>query len=224
MATKALATTARPQLDELKTAAEHDLQEAERHASLAVVYAARAGGRFLAMKEIVESTRGYGAWGLWVSANVPLSQRSVNFYMQLARTLPELANPQADVAKVLEESAAARELASLSLRRAMQKLSDPKPPKALKAADEPADDEPKDPTPIVEAWVRRQLPLASQQDQDAIASTYLATRKEYPPDSALFELACELWAMGQRSAREGRQAVRKTTSSRTGRPPRSGQP
>jgi hypothetical protein len=207
MADKALAVTVRGDLDALKESAYNDLVEADRHAALAVVYAARAGGRFLAMKEIVESTRGYGSWGTWVAANVQLSARSVQFYMQLARSLPALADPAADTLTVLESSPAARELAGLSLRQAMRKLGEPnaRGPKAEapEAAEDAAEAPPADPTPIVLEWARKQLPRVPEPAREALVTLWLAGRRSDPLDGELFELVCEAWALGNHAKAAG---------------------
>lgn len=201
MATKVRAlATAKPDLDTLRGLAESDLAEAERHAALAVVYAARAGGRFLVMKTIVEGTRGYGSWGTWVAANVQLSARSVQFYMQLARTLPALADPDADPESVLAESAPARELAGLSLRKAMQKLGEAnaRGPRELPAPK--ADEPPPDPRPIVQEWALKQLPLIADEDRAALVDVWLKAKVADPLDGETFELLCEAFALGHRAA------------------------
>lgn len=213
----ALSTT-REDLASLKDSALDDLAQAELHAGLAVVYAARAGHRFAAMKTIVEGSHGYGSWGLYVSANVGLSARSVQLYMQLAKALPELADPAVDVAKVLQESPAARELAGLSLRRAMQKLSEPKAPKALDEP-EPEPDEPQDPRPIVEAWASKHLPLMDEVERAALVTRYLEVQPEFPPNGKLFELTCEVYTMGHRAGIEtAKRTATAAVRARTGRP------
>lgn len=199
MSGRSLAKTASSDLEALRESAYSDLDEANKHAALAVVYAARAGGRFLAMKTIVESTRGYGSWGVWVAANVQLSARSVQFYMQLARTLPALADPDADVEKVFEANPAARELAGLSLHKAMQKLAEPKALPKPKA-DEPDEPQPTpDPEPIVRVWVQKQLPFADDDARGALVSLYLEHHPHTQPDGELIELLCSAWLLGQRA-------------------------
>lgn len=215
----AVPATAKPDLDSLREHAYSDLAEADRHASLAVLYAARAGGRFLAMKDIVEGTRGYGSWGTWVAANINVSARTVQFYMQLARSLPALADPGADPETVMQ-SPPARELAGLSLRQAMRKLGEPnaRKPKAEDAIAEAAQDAPPaDPEPIVLDWARKQLPNVSEVNRASIVTRWLAERSKDPLDGALFELVCEMWAAGYRAAESDRPPAPR---SRAGRPPR----
>jgi hypothetical protein len=132
-------------LDDLKERAYNDLSDADKHAALAVVYAARAGGRFLLMRHLVERATGYGSWGPWVEANVRLSSRSVQFYMQLAKTLPTLADPDTDIEAALGSDPAVRELAGMSLRKAMKALAEPKTLPALTDRPSgPLKDEPND--------------------------------------------------------------------------------
>ena len=65
----------------------HD--EAERHATTAVVYAARCGDRLLKAKARV----GHGQWLDWLSANCRVKERQARKYMRLAQEMPELLDP-----------------------------------------------------------------------------------------------------------------------------------
>jgi len=62
----------------------HD--EAERHAGMAVVYAARCGEKLIKAKAAV----GHGQWIPWLEANCRVSRRQASRYMRLAKEMPEL--------------------------------------------------------------------------------------------------------------------------------------
>lgn len=211
----AVAETAKMNLEGLRSLAYADLEQADRHAGLAVLYAARAGSRFLAMKAIVEGTRGYGSWGTWVAANVSVSARTVQFYMQLARSLPALADPDADPDTVMQ-SAPARELAGLSLRQAMRKLGEPNAKPKKEPEPEPEPTPAPDPRPIVLEWASKQLPLVDPADRGALVDLWLRERSADPLDGQLFEMVCEAWTLGNRYAHE-----HTPRPSRAGRPPRA---
>lgn len=62
----------------------HD--EAERHANMAVVYAARCGAKLLEAKEGLD----HGQWLPWLKVNCRVGDRQSARYMKLAQELPEL--------------------------------------------------------------------------------------------------------------------------------------
>lgn len=72
-------------------AAEIDLlhDEAERHATTAVVYAARCGEKLIKAKAAV----GHGQWLDWLAANCRVKERQARKYMTLANEMPELLEP-----------------------------------------------------------------------------------------------------------------------------------
>jgi chromosome segregation ATPase len=72
-------------------AAEIDLlhDEAERHATTAVVYAARCGEKLLKAKAAI----GHGQWLDWLAANCRVKERQARKYMTLANEMPELLEP-----------------------------------------------------------------------------------------------------------------------------------
>ena len=84
-------TTAVPRPELSSLAAEINLlhDEAERHATQAVVYAARCGDRLLKAKAQV----GHGQWLDWLAANCRVKDRQAAKYMRLAREMPELLEP-----------------------------------------------------------------------------------------------------------------------------------
>ena len=65
----------------------HD--EAERHATTAVVYAARCGDRLLKAKAQVI----HGQWLDWLAAHCKVERNQAAKYMRLAREMPELVDP-----------------------------------------------------------------------------------------------------------------------------------
>jgi hypothetical protein len=213
-------------LEAMKNLALKDVENVELHASLAVVYACRAGGRFLVMKELVEGARGYGNWGAWLQGNVSLSPRSVNVYMQLAKTIPALADPTLDAETAMNDPAV-RELAGLSVRKALLMLAEKagttgsrtrrKKGESEAAEEGGGEGQPEGrvvppeafapPIQVLNGWVRGHLPLATDEQRADIIAEYMKYRTEVPPDGEVFELACVMWTLGLR-AKPGRPPSR----------------
>lgn len=61
-------------------------EEAERHANMAVVYAARCGAKLIEAKDNVA----HGEWQSWVTTNCKVKRSQAQKYMSLAREMPEL--------------------------------------------------------------------------------------------------------------------------------------
>lgn len=61
-------------------------EEAERHANMAVVYAARCGAKLLEVKSGLQ----HGEWLPWLEGNCHVAHRQAARYMKLATELPEL--------------------------------------------------------------------------------------------------------------------------------------
>ena len=64
-------------------------EAAERHATQAVVYAARCGEKLCEAKEAI----GHGEWLPWLDAHCRVKERQARKYMKLAREMPELLDP-----------------------------------------------------------------------------------------------------------------------------------
>lgn len=72
-------------------------EEAERHANMAVVYAARCGAKLLEAKAGLE----HGQWLPWLKANCSVGHSQATRYMKLANKMPELVESESlNIARV----------------------------------------------------------------------------------------------------------------------------
>jgi|SRR5215471_1037725 len=200
--TEAWALVKSTDLDAIAQRINTEFEASQVHAAQAVIRAARTGALLKQAKARVEYEEGYGEWKLWCDDNLPFSDRTAQLYMQLATAVPALADPEADVDQVLREQPVARELAGLSLRRAMARLAEPKrralPPSDAAPQSTP-DTRSSDPHELLWQWVRGFLPAASHDIQLEVLEAYLMRRKEYPPDADRFEDWCVAYSLGQRA-------------------------
>lgn len=110
-------------LDELAGAINEAHEAAQGAIRDSLLHAKVAGERLIEAKERVKEAVGHGHWGTWLKENCDVSERTAQYYMQIARDFAKLteSNPQA-IAEMTMEAAIDR---LAEARRASNQSSPP---------------------------------------------------------------------------------------------------